>query len=243
MILINNLTKKFKNTTVVDKISFKVNQGEIVGLLGENGAGKTTTLRMISTMLDITDGEVKVNDYDANKEASNVRREIGILFGGEVGLYDRLTGRENIKYFGKLYNMHEEELNKRVEELIKDFGMGEYIDKRVGKFSRGMKQKVSIARSIVHNPSIMLFDEPCTGLDVRATRIVQKFIKRCKEENKVILLSSHSMSEVEKLCDRVVIIHKGKLLENSTINELKKKYNNDDLEEVFLFLIGGEDDE
>ena len=243
MLEVKELSKKFKDTVVVDKLSFNVNKGEIVGLLGENGAGKTTTLRMISTMLKITSGEVKVNDYDASKEPEKVRREIGILFGGDIGLYDRLTGRENIRYFANLFGIKDDEANKRIDELSKDFGMEDYIDKKVGKFSRGMKQKVSISRSIVHNPSVMLFDEPSTGLDVRATRVVHQFIKKCKEENKTILFSSHSMADVEKLCDRVIIIHKGKLVEHGRISELKEKYNTEDLEEVFVSLIGGDKDE
>ena len=241
MLKVNNLTKKFKDTVVVDNISFQVNEGEIVGLLGENGAGKTTTLRMISTMLKITSGDVDVNGFSAQKEPDKVRKEIGILFGGDVGLYDRLTGRENIKYFADLFGMNGLDSAKRINELAKDFGMNDYIDKRVGKFSRGMKQKVSISRSIVHSPSVMLLDEPSTGLDVRATRVIHQFIRKCKEEGKTILFSSHSMSEVEKLCDRIVIIHKGKLIEEGTIAQLKEKYTNDDLEEVFVSLIGGDD--
>ncbi|WP_338626958.1 ATP-binding cassette domain-containing protein [Clostridium baratii] len=239
MLEIKNLTKKFKKSTVVDNVSFKVNPGEIVGLLGENGAGKTTTLRMISTMLKITSGEAVVNNFSADKEPIKVRNEIGILFGGDVGLYDRLTARENIKYFANLYGMSDKDADVRIDELAKKFNMEEYIDKRVSKFSRGMKQKVSIARSIVHSPSVMLFDEPSTGLDVTAARTIQDFILDCKKENKTILFSSHSMREVEKLCDRVVIINKGKLLEDCSIDDLKEKYNNDDLEEVFVSLIGG----
>ena len=211
MLEIKNLTKKFKKSTVVDDVSFRVNPGEIVGLLGENGAGKTTTLRMISTMLKITSGEAVVNNFSADKEPIKVRNEIGILFGGDVGLYDRLTARENIKYFANLYGMSDKDADVRIDELAKKFNMEEYIDKRVSKFSRGMKQKVSIARSIVHNPSVMLFDEPSTGLDVTAARTIQDFILDCKKENKTILFSSHSMREVEKLCDRVIIINKGKL--------------------------------
>ncbi|CUQ21214.1 ABC transporter ATP-binding protein [Clostridium baratii] len=239
MLEIKNLTKKFKKSTVVDDVSFKVNPGEIVGLLGENGAGKTTTLRMISTMLKITSGEAVVNNFSADKEPIKVRNEIGILFGGDVGLYDRLTARENIKYFANLYGMSDKDADIRINELAKKFNMEEYIDKKVSKFSRGMKQKVSIARSIVHSPSVMLFDEPSTGLDVTAARTIQDFILDCKKENKTILFSSHSMREVEKLCDRVVIINKGKLLEDCSIDDLKEKYNNDDLEEVFVSLIGG----
>ena len=239
MLQVNNLTKKFKDKIAVNNISFNVSPGEIVGLLGENGAGKTTTLRMISTMLKISDGEVIVNEYNAAKEPEKVRSEVGILFGGDVGLYERLTGRENIKYFADLYGIKIDEANKKIDELAKSFQMEDYINKPVGKYSRGMKQKISIARSIIHTPSVMLFDEPTTGLDVSASRVVQDFILKCKEEGKTILFSSHSMKEVEKLCDRVVIINKGTLLENCTIPELKEKYNNNDLEEVFLSLIGG----
>lgn len=239
MLQVKNLTKTFKKNTVVNDITFTVNPGKIVGLLGENGAGKTTTLRMISTMLKITSGEAIVNNYSASIDPVKVRNEIGILFGGDVGLYDRLTARENIRYFANLYGIDNKEADKRIDELSKRFQMDEYIDKRVSKFSRGMKQKVSIARSIVHSPSVMLFDEPSTGLDVTAARTIQEFILSCKEEGKTILFSSHSMAEVEKLCDRVVIINKGKLIENCSINTLKTKYNNDNLEDVFVSLIGG----
>lgn len=237
MIEVRGLTKRFKKTTAVDNISFSVNNGEIVGLLGENGAGKTTTLRMLATMLKISDGKAIINGHDVSDDPDKARGEIGILFGGDVGLYDRLTAKENIMYFAKLNGMSEDEAKKSIKNLSDRLEMNEYIDKRVGKFSRGMKQKVSIARSIVHNPSSVLFDEPTTGLDVSAARIVQDFILDCKKENKAVIFSSHSMTEVEKLCDRVVIIHKGKLVEEGTIDELKKRYNNDDLEEVFVNLI------
>lgn len=243
MLEIKELSKRFKSVNVVDKLSFTVNEGEIVGLLGENGAGKTTTLRMISTMLKPTEGSVVVNGYDVIKQSDKVRNEIGILFGGDVGIYDRLTAKENIQYFGRLYGMADDEINRRIEELAKDLDMKEYIDRRAGKFSRGMKQKVSIARTIVHSPKVMLFDEPSTGLDVSAARVIHDFIIKCKGENKTILLSSHSMREVEKLCDRVVIINKGKLVEQGTVNELKTRYKNEDLEEVFVGLIGGKNNE
>lgn len=239
MLEIKDVSKKFKDSKVVDRLSFNVKEGEIVGLLGENGAGKTTTLRMISTMLKPTEGTIKVNEYDVVKNPSQVRREIGVLFGGEVGIYDRLSARENIEYFGRLYGMTKENIDKRIEELTQDLKMEEYIDKRAGKFSRGMKQKVSIARTIVHSPKVMLFDEPSTGLDVSAARVIHEFILKCKSENKIILLSSHSMEEVEKLCDRLVIIHSGKLVDEGTVSYLKEKYKNDDLEEVFIKLIGG----
>lgn len=240
MVKVTNLSKSFKNVNAVSNVNFTVDAGEIVGLLGENGAGKTTTLRMLATMLKPTEGTVEINGYDIINDGDKVRSQIGILFGGEVGLYDRLTARENIRYFGMLNGISKEEADKNISELCKLLDMDEYIDRRVGKFSRGMKQKVAIARSIIHNPKVMLFDEPTMGLDVTASRIVQNFIFKCKEENKAIIFSSHSMQEVEKLCDRVIIINKGKIIENIRIQDLKEKYKNNDLEEVFVSLIGGE---
>ncbi len=238
MIEIKELSKRFKKILAVDGISFSVAKGEIVGLVGENGAGKTTTLRMLATMLKPSSGTAAVNGYDIQRQPSQVRGEIGILFGGEVGLYDRLTGRENISYFAELNGMTKSETAASINELVNLLDMQEYIDRRVGKFSRGMKQKVAVARSIVHKPSVMLFDEPTAGLDVSAARIVQDFILHCKEEKKAIIFSSHSMSEVEKLCDRIVMIHKGKIVEQGTVAELKAKYRNDNLEDVFVQLVG-----
>lgn len=237
MIEIRGLEKEFKNVKAVNGISFNVQEGEIVGLLGENGAGKTTTLRMLATMLKPTGGTAVVNGYDLIQQPEMVRSEIGILFGGEVGLYDRLTARENIKYFADLNNMDEGESKKRIDYLTRLLGMEEFIDRRVGKFSRGMKQKVAISRSIVHNPNVMLFDEPTIGLDVTTSIIVQDFILTCKNEKKAIIFSSHSMQEVEKLCDRIVIIHKGSIVENSTGDELKAKYGGS-LEDIFVRLVG-----
>lgn len=238
MIEVKNLSKSFKNINAVNKINFAVKEGEIVGLLGENGAGKTTTLRLLATMLKATEGTALVNGYDIVKEPGKVRGEIGILFGGEVGLYDRLTARENIKYFAELNGMGKAETEESINYLVKTLEMEEYINRRVGKFSRGMKQKVAIARSIVHEPTVMFFDEPTAGLDVTASRIVQDFILKCKEDKKAIIFSSHSMAEVERLCDRIVIIHKGEILEEGTVEEFKKKYNNENMEDIFMQLVG-----
>lgn len=238
MIKVDNLRKEFKKIHAVKGIDFKVNEGEIMGLLGENGAGKTTTLRMLATMLKPTSGTATINGHDIIKDSEKVRNDIGILFGGEVGLYDRLTARENIKYFAELNDMDEEEIEKRIDYLVDMLGMKEYIDRRVGKFSRGMKQKVAIARSIVHNPSVMLFDEPTIGLDVTSSKIVRDFILECKNSGKAIIFSSHSMSEVEDLCDKIIIINKGTILEKGQVEELKEKYNEEDMEKIFLKLVG-----
>jgi sodium transport system ATP-binding protein len=238
MIEIKNLTKAFGTTNAVNDLSVTIAKGEIFGLLGENGAGKTTILRMLATMLRPTSGTAEINGYDLLKQPDKVRGETGILFGGEVGVYDRLTARENIRYFAELNNMKKEKVDKRIDEISVMLGMSEYIDKRVGKFSRGMKQKVSIARSIVHNPNIMLFDEPTSGLDVTSSRIIHNFIRSCRDEGKIIIFSSHTMSEVEELCDRILIIHKGKVAAMGTTAELKSHFNNENLEDVFMELVG-----
>jgi sodium transport system ATP-binding protein len=240
MIEVTGLVKKFGDFTAVDNISFSVAKGEIFGLLGENGAGKTTTLRMLATMLQPTAGHAVLKGYDTQKEPEKVRAQIGILFGGETGLYDRLTVTENIAYFGELNGMSKADIRERIQQLARAFGMEDFINKRASKLSKGMKQKAAFARSIVHDPDIMLFDEPTSGLDVTAARDVHEFILRCKSEGKTIVFSSHSMSEVEKLCDRIGIIHKGKLVECGTVDELKEKYGNDNLEELFVRLVGAE---
>lgn len=238
MIQVKNLSKKYKEVEAVKGISFTVEESTVFGLLGENGAGKTTTLRMLATMIKPTAGTALIDGIDLVQQPDNVRGKIGILFGGETGLYDRLTARENIEYFGLLNGMSKSDISKRIDKLSKKLEMEEYLDRRVGKFSKGMKQKVSIARSIVHNPQIMLLDEPTTGLDVTSVRIVHEFILDHKKEGKTIIFSSHSMSEVEKLCDVVGIINKGKLIEISTLDGLKDKFSSNNLEDIFVELVG-----
>ncbi len=238
MLEVKNLTKRFGDLIAVNNISFSAGQGEIFGLLGENGAGKTTTLRLLATMLKATSGTATLNGYDLIDEPEKVRSSIGILFGGESGLYDRLTAAENIAYFGELNNMSRQEIKKRIAELGEAFEMTDYMDRKAGKFSKGMKQKVAFARSIVHNPAIMLFDEPTSGLDVSAIRNVHDFIMACKQAGKTIVLSSHNMSEVEKLCDRIGIIHKGRLVAVGSIPQLLEEHGGSSLEEIFMRLVG-----
>ena len=240
MLELKGLSKSFGNVRAVDNISLEVNKGEIFGLLGENGAGKTTTLRMLATMLKPTAGTAVMGDYDIVRQPEQVRGSIGILFGGETGLYDRLTVGENISYFGELNDMPRQEIARRLEELSAAFGMGDYVGRRAGKLSKGMKQKAAFARSIIHDPDIMLFDEPTSGLDVGATREVHAFIAQCRQDGKTVMLSSHSMNEVEKLCDRIGIIHKGRLVDIGTISEFRQRYEDDRLEEIFVRLTGVE---
>lgn len=243
MLRVENLTKKFKKVTAVDNVSFEVNPGEIIGLLGENGAGKTTTLRMLATMLKPTSGNATIDGYNIIDNPNKIRERIGILFGGDVALYDRLTGRENMIYFAKLNGMSDLEANQAVNKIASELEMSDYIDRPVGKYSRGMKQKVSLARSIIHQPDVMLFDEPSTGLDVLSCKLIHDFILKCKKDNKAIVFSSHNMYETEKLCDRIIIIHKGKIVASGTIEQLKKDYQKDSLEDLFIECIGGMQDE
>ncbi|MCL6589757.1 MAG: ATP-binding cassette domain-containing protein [Firmicutes bacterium] len=238
MLQLQGLTKRFTGITAVNNLSFTVAQAEIFGLLGENGAGKTTTLRMLATMLTPSAGTAVFDGLDINREPEKVRARIGILFGGETGLYDRLTVAENISYFGELNDMNRNEIKEKTNRLAQIFGMAEYLNRAAGKLSKGMRQKVAFARSIIHNPDLMLFDEPTAGLDVSATRNVHEFILDCKKEGKTIVFSSHSMSEVEKLCDRVGIIHRGQLVDIGTIQDFKKKYQHENLEEIFVRLVG-----
>ena len=243
MLRVENLTKKFKKVTAVDNVSFEVNPGEIIGLLGENGAGKTTTLRMLATMLKPTSGNATIDGYNIIDNPNKIRERIGILFGGDVALYDRLTGRENMIYFAKLNGMSDLEANQAVNKIASELEMSDYIDRPIGKYSRGMKQKVSLARSIIHQPDVMLFDEPSTGLDVLSSKLIHDFILKCKKDNKAIVFSSHNMYETEKLCDRIIIIHKGKIVASGTIEQLKKDYQKDSLEDLFIECIGGMQDE
>ena len=243
MLRVENLTKKFKKVTAVDNVSFEVNPGEIIGLLGENGAGKTTTLRMLATMLKPTSGNAMIDGYNIIDNPNKIRERIGILFGGDVALYDRLTGRENMIYFAKLNGMSDLEADQAVNKITSELEMSDYIDRPVGKYSRGMKQKVSLARSIIHQPDVMLFDEPSTGLDVLSSKLIHDFILKCKKDHKAIVFSSHNMYETEKLCDRIIIIHKGKIVASGTIEQLKKDYQKDSLEDLFIECIGGMQDE
>lgn len=238
-VTVKGISKRFGRMTAVEPLTFSIKKGEVLGLIGENGAGKTTTMRMMATILKPSTGEIRINGYCVQKEAMAVRTQIGILFGGDVGMYNRLTARENIAYFGTLYGLAGMELNKRIDTLADMLEMGAFIDRRVGPFSRGMKQKVAIARTLVHDPQVILLDEPTTGLDVSAAVIFRQLITTMREAGKTILFSSHNMGEIEKLCDRVAIMHKGKLLFHGTIPVLRAKSGIHDLDDLFVHLVTG----
>ncbi len=241
MIHVDNLIKQFSDlrrgsVTALEGVSFDVMPGEIFGLLGPNGAGKTTCLRILSTVLKPTGGSAIVAGYDVLTHPSEVRARIGFM-SGNTGIYDRMTAWELVEYFGRLYGLEESVLKKRMNEIFTTLQMDEFRDVLGSKMSTGMKQKVSIARTIIHNPPVLIFDEPTTGLDVLVARAVLNAIAALRNEGKCIIFSTHIMREVEKLCDRTAIIHKGRILAAGKPAELQAQFGQTDFEEVFFGLI------
>ena len=237
MISIQNVSKWFGKFKAVDNINIEVEKGEIFGLLGLNGAGKTTTQRMVSTVFQPSEGNIIVNGFDSKINSSEVRRNIGFL-PTEVGLYDRLTSREVIRYFGILNDIDYSQIDDKINDVLERLSLSEYADKRCGKLSRGNKQKVAIARAIIHQPPVFIFDEPTSGLDVISARAVLDFVKQCKEDGRTILYSSHSMYETEEICDKIAIIHDGRILMTDSIKHIQKEYGS--LEKAFIATVKGE---
>jgi len=233
---VKNLTKKFGEFTAVDAVSFEIGEGEIFGLLGPNGAGKTTIIRVIATVLAPTSGTAEVFGFDIVKNSEDVRKNIGVLTT-DVGVYERFSGRENLKYFGELYGLSGDNLKNRINELAELLDMKDFLDRKSGKYSTGMKQKLAIARSVIHNPKVLIFDEPTSGLDVLASQTVRNFMIKSKESGKCVIFSTHQMRDAEKLCEKVVIIHKGKVIANDKVEILKAQNNAVDLEDVFMKLV------
>ena len=243
MIETQQLTKIFRDRKrgeirAVDGVSFRCQPGQIYGLLGANGAGKTTTLRLLATLLKPTAGTAQVAGYDVILEPQKVRASVGFL-STATALYGRLTARETIEYFGRLHGLDEAILRRRIAELFTALAMSDFSDRRCDKLSSGMKQKVSIARTLVHDPPVMIFDEPTLGLDVMTARTIVHFIRDCRQRGKTVIFSTHVMNEVEKLCDRIGIIHNGCLLAEGTLAELRTQHNQPDLEEIFVQVVGG----
>ena len=246
MIHVEHLSKHFSDfrrgsVVALEGVSFDVHPGEIFGLLGPNGAGKTTCLRLLSTVLTPTSGIARVAGYDVLTQAADVRARIGFM-SGNTGIYDRMTAWELVEYFARLYGMEEPLLSQRLNEIFTTLQMHEFRDVLGSKMSTGMRQKVSIARTIVHNPPVLIFDEPTTGLDVLVARAVLKAIASLREQGKCIIFSTHIMREVEKLCDRVAIIHKGRILAAGTPTELLDRSGQSDFEELFFELISRADE-
>lgn len=238
MIEVIELEKEFpkKDGTrfkAVDKVSFDAQDGEIVCLLGVNGAGKTTTMRLLSTVFKPTSGTAKIQGYDVSSQAAKVRENLGFL-SGDTGLYNRLRVHEFITYFGRLNKVPEQKIKKRMDEMAELLDMRGFMDRKIEFLSSGMKQKVSIVRSIIHDPAVMIFDEPTSGLDILTARNIVSFIRDCKEKGKCVLFSTHIMREAERLADRIVMIHKGRVLAMGTLDQLRADSQQNDLDDIFV---------
>jgi sodium transport system ATP-binding protein len=241
MIETRGLTKLFQDKKrgqirAVDNVTFTCKPGQIYGLLGANGAGKTTTLRMLATILEPTDGTAIVCGHDVIDEPEKVRANVGFL-STATALYPRLSSQEMVEYFGRLNGLDDATLKKRVDEIFNRLDMNSFRDRRCDKLSTGMKQKTSIARTLVHDPQVMIFDEPTLGLDIMTARTIIDFIRECRQRGKTVIFSTHIMSEVEKLCDVIGIIQSGKLLAEGSLPELRDRYHEQDLEEIFVKIV------
>ena len=246
MIEARSLTKLFQDKKrgqirAVDDVSFTCRPGQIYGLLGANGAGKTTTLRLLATLLQPTSGEATVAGFDVRTQPEKVRANIGFL-AASTALYGRLTARETIAYFGRLNGLTPAQIAARTRRLADELALHEFLDRRVEKFSTGMKQKTSIARTLVHDPAVLVLDEPTLGLDVMAARTIVRFVRECRDRGKTVIYSTHVMSEVEKLCDMIGIIHHGRLVAEGTLEQLRTRFGDPDLEEIFVRAVSGEEE-
>ncbi len=217
----------------VDGVSFTCQPGRIFGLLGPNGAGKSTTLRMLSTSLVPTAGMARIDGIDVSERPAKARERLGFCTG-TTGIYERLSPREMIQYFGRLYGMDGDVLDARVEAILDLFGLQSYADVACGKLSAGNRQKVSLARTIVHEPPVLVFDEPTTSLDILVARTVTEFIAQCRTEGRTVILSTHIMSEVEKLCDDLAILHEGRILLQGAKDDVLAEAGVDSVEDLFF---------
>ena len=245
MIQIDNLTKSFTSKTgkgfkkvtttvnAVNKVSFECKPGRIFSLLGPNGAGKTTTLRMIAGIINPTSGTAIVDGIDISQGNDEVKKRIGFLTGS-TGLYERLNPDETLDFFGKIYRLPEQKLKERKEYLFEKLGINEFRKKRMGQMSTGMKQKVSIARTLIHDPEVLIFDEPTSGLDVITADSIIDLIRESKENNKTVIFSSHIMSEVDLLCDDLAIINNGSIIYNDSFENFKKEMKANNLTQEFI---------
>ncbi len=241
MIHVRQLTKAYQDLQTgsfkaLDGISFDAMPGQIFGLLGPNGAGKTTALRILSTVLRPTSGTVTVNGFEVSTQPDQVRHQIGFV-STNTAIYDRMTAWEMVQYFGRLYGMTDQLLHHRMEELFDRFQMQEIRHTLGSKMSTGMKQKVSIVRAMVHNPPVLIFDEATSGLDILVAREVLRTVEQVRDQGKCVIFSSHIMTEVRRLCDRVAILNRGQILAQGSIAELSEQYAEPDLEELFYHLI------
>ena len=245
MIQADYLAKHFKDRKrgtfkALDGVSFEARAGEVFGLLGPNGAGKTTTLRVLATVLKPTGGTARIGGVDILRDPGRVRRQIGFT-SGDMGQYGRLTPLEALSFFARLNGLEGKSLRSRLDDVIGRFGIASYANTKIDKLSTGMKQKVAIARTVIHDPPVLILDEPSSGLDVPASRLIEEFILSAKQAGKCILFSTHIMEEAEYLCDRIAVVNRGRVTAMGTMDELRSLTGKQRLREVFLALLGIEE--
>jgi sodium transport system ATP-binding protein len=236
-IAVDHLSKRFGAALAVDDLSFTVASGEIYGLLGPNGAGKTTTLRVLAGILSPTSGRATVADVDVEADPLAVRRRLGFLTG-TTGLYARLTGRELLEYFGRLHGLSRETIARRTELLARVLDLDQILDRRCEALSTGQRQRLSVARAVVHDPPVLILDEPTVGLDVLASRFLRHFVRAERDRGKAVVFSTHYLAEAELLCDRIGLLHRGRLISEGSPGELRARADGAaSLEEAFLRLV------
>ncbi len=244
MITAQQLHKAFKTrtgtVTAVDGVDFTAEDGRITGLLGPNGAGKTTTLRMLYTLMQPDSGQVLVDGIDAARDPAAVRRVLGVLPDAR-GVYKRLTARENIRYFGELHGLSKAQIAERTRVLSDQLDMGEILDRQTEGFSQGQRTKTAIARALVHDPRNVILDEPTNGLDVMTTRAMREFLFKLRDDGRCVIFSSHIMQEVAALCDRIVIVAKGRVVADGTADDLRARFGEQNLEDAFVRAIGSDE--
>jgi len=233
MIEVHQVSKYFGGFEALHNVSFTARDGEITGLIGPNGAGKTTTLRILYTVLKPDTGYAAIDGYDTTTERRQVQARIGVLPDNR-GLYPRLTAREHIRYYGRLHGLDGPELERRIDRLIEKLAMEDIADRRAKGFSKGQTMKVALARALVHEPRNVMFDEPTNGLDIASSRAVRELVREIRDQRRCVLFCSHIMSEVEALCDRIVVVAHGRVVADGTPAELRQAVGQADLEEVFL---------
>lgn len=241
LVQVTNLTKLYPDADVgdrpaLDSVSFSAKAGEVFGLLGPNGAGKTTALRILATILKPTEGSAKVCHFDVTNQSDYVRHSIGYV-SNNTNIYDRMSAWEMVEYFGRLYTIPEDVLQERINQLFDRLQMKSFRDLPGSKMSTGMKQKVSIARALIHDPPVMILDEASLGLDVLAARALQDIVRQLRDEGKCIIYSSHIMREIERVCDRVAVMWQGKIIDSGTLEELSERHQESDFEEIFYRLL------
>ena len=242
LIVAEHLFKKYGEKTAVEDVSFQVNGGEIFGFLGPNGAGKTTTIKILVGLLQPTSGSAKVGGYDVLTQAVQAKAASGYV-PDEPNLYAKLSGRELLRFVGDLYDLSPAQIARRTDELLNLFGLGEAADDMLESYSHGMQQKASLAAALIHDPKVLVLDEPTVGLDPKSARLIKDILRQLAERGAAVMLSTHIMEIAERMCDRIGIINNGKLVASGNMDELRSLGNGQtDLEDIFLQLTGGAED-